>query len=81
LPSVDPRVPIVFVTAWNEWNEDTGIQPIEGVPTSTDDSPTGDEYTQGYTYGGEGDSELVVLHHDIACAEKPSSCRGPAGGT
>jgi hypothetical protein len=74
LPSVDPRVPIVFVTAWNEWNEDTGIQPIEGVPTTKDDSPTGDEYTQGYTYGGEGDSELVVLHHDIVCAEDLSSC-------
>lgn len=78
LPSVDPRVPIVFVTAWNEWNEDTGIQPIPGVPTNRDDSPTGDEYTQGYTYGGEGDSELVVLHHDIVCAEELPACHAPS---
>ncbi len=74
LPSVDPRVPMIFITAWNEWNEDTGVQPVPGTPTSRDDSPTGTEYTQGYTYGGEGDSALVVLHHDVACAEGRPEC-------
>ena len=52
---------MVFVTSWNEWNEDTGIQPVGGVPTSRDDSPSGTAYTQGYTYGGEGDVDLQVL--------------------
>jgi hypothetical protein len=65
LPEVDARLPIVFVTAWSEWNEDTGIAPIPGTPTSRDDSPSGRAYTQGYTYGGEGDRALVVLRHDI----------------
>ncbi len=80
LPALDPRLPMVFVTAWNDWNEDTGVQPVPGVkgtPTSRDDSPTGTEYTQGYTYGGEGDSAIEVLHHDIACAEDRPAC--PSG--
>jgi len=75
LPSVDPRVPIIFVTAWNEWNEDTGVEPIGGVATSRDDSASGSAYTQGYTYGGEGSSALAVLRHDITCAQTPSSSR------
>jgi hypothetical protein len=74
LPSVDPRAPIIFVTAWNEWNEDSGVEPVPGVATSKDDSPTGTEYTQGYTYGGEGDSALVILRRDIDCAEDLRGC-------
>jgi glycoprotein endo-alpha-1,2-mannosidase len=70
LPEVDPRLPIVFVTAWDEWNEDTGVAPVPGTATSKDDSPTGKEYTQGYTYGGEGDSALVVLRRDIALGDR-----------
>jgi glycoprotein endo-alpha-1,2-mannosidase len=70
LPEVDPRLPIVFVTAWDEWNEDTGVEPVPGTATSKDDSPTGQEYTQGYTYGGEGDSALVVLRRDIALGDR-----------
>ena len=66
LPEVDPALPIVMVTSWNDWNEDTGIEPISGTPTRTDDSPSGDEYTQGYTYGGEGRAALRVLRTDAA---------------
>ncbi|MBV8463607.1 MAG: glycoside hydrolase family 99-like domain-containing protein [Acidimicrobiales bacterium] len=65
IPSLDPNQPILFVTAWNEWNEDTGVQPIAGTPTKLDDSVTGSLYTQGYTYGGEGDSASQTLHRDI----------------
>ncbi len=72
-PELDPRLPKIIVTAWNEWNEDTGVAPVPGPPTSRDDSPSGDAYTQGYTYGGEGDSALVVLRHDIALADRELS--------
>ncbi len=75
VPSLDARAPIIFVTAWNEWNEDSGIEPVPGVATSKDDSPTGTEYTQGYTYGGEGDSALQVLRKDIDCAEDLPACK------
>lgn len=61
LPVLDPRLPVVFVTSWNEWNEDSGIQPTAGTPTTRDDSATGTAYTQGYTYGGEGDAALVAV--------------------
>jgi glycoprotein endo-alpha-1,2-mannosidase len=64
LPEVDPSLPIVMVTSWNDWNEDTGVEPIGGTPTHTDDSPSGDAYTQGYTYGGEGRAALRVLRTD-----------------
>jgi hypothetical protein len=60
-PVLQPRLPMVLVTSWNEWNEDTAVQPIGGVPTDKDDSPDGTEYTQGYTYGGEGAADLRVI--------------------
>jgi hypothetical protein len=68
VPSVDPRAPIIFVTSWNDWNEDTGVQPVPGVPTTRDDSSSGTAYTQGLTYGGEGDSAFKVLRRDISAA-------------
>jgi glycoprotein endo-alpha-1,2-mannosidase len=67
-PIIDPRVPLLFVTTWNEWNEDTGIQPVGGTLTTRDDSPTGDAYTQGYTYGGEGQADLVAIRNYVAIA-------------
>ncbi len=62
-PVLDPSLPMVFVTSWNEWNEDTAIQPIGGTATSKDDSPSGSDYTQGYRYGGEGNVDLDVLRN------------------
>ncbi len=79
LPTVDARAPIIFVTAWNEWNEDSGVEPVPGVATSTDDSPTGTDYTQGYTYGGEGDSALKVLRRDTDCARGLPACKTDPG--
>jgi glycoprotein endo-alpha-1,2-mannosidase len=81
VPTVDARVPIIFVTAWNEWNEDSGVQPVPGVATNKDDSPTGNEYTQGYTYGDEGDSALKVLRKDIDCVKGLPACKTDPPGT
>jgi len=67
-PVVEPSLPVVFVTSWNEWNEDTAVQPVGGSPTSRDDSPTGAEYTQGYTYGGEGATALAAIRDFVAVA-------------
>jgi len=80
LPEVDPALPIVMVTSWNDWNEDTGIEPIGGTPTHGDDSSTGTAYTQGYTYGGEGRAALRVLRTDTALLDqrfaRPTGARG-----
>ena len=72
LPEVDPALPMVMVmvTSWNDWNEDTGMEPIRGTPTRTDDSPSGNAYTQGYTYGGAGRSALRALHKDVALLQR-----------
>jgi hypothetical protein len=62
LPLVDPRLPMVFVTTWNEWNEDTAVEPVaESAPTTVDDSPSGADFTDGYAYAGHGRAYLEVL--------------------
>ena len=80
LPEVDPDLPIVMVTSWNDWNEDTGIEPIGGTPTNTDNSPGGTAYTQGYTYGGEGRAALRVLRTDTALLDQKFA-KHAAGGS
>jgi hypothetical protein len=62
LPHVDARAPVVMVTSWNEWNEDTAIAPVTStVSTTRDTSPTGTAYTEGYRYGGPGSEALDVI--------------------
>lgn len=61
-PAVDPRLPMILVTSWNEWNEDTSIEPIsDAPPTTTDDSPTGRHFTHGAAYAGHGTAYLDVI--------------------
>jgi glycoprotein endo-alpha-1,2-mannosidase len=53
LPFADPDVGLVMITSWNEWNEDTAIEPLMGAPaTARDQSESATFYTEGYAYGG-----------------------------
>lgn len=62
LPLVDPRLPMLLVTSWNEWNEDTAIEPTAPAPpTVSDVSPSGRAYTQGFAYSGYGTRYLEIL--------------------
>jgi len=79
IPEVDPALPIVMVTSWDDWNEDTGVEPIPGTPTTKDDSPSGTDYTQGYQYGGEGTSEMRTLARDVKVLDR-AYARGKIGG-
>jgi hypothetical protein len=79
IPEVDPALPIVMVTSWDDWNEDTGIEPIPGTPTTSDDSLTGTAYTQGYQYGGEGTSEVRTLAGDVKLLDH-AYAHGEIGG-
>lgn len=70
IPELDPALPMVMVTSWDDWNEDTGVEPIGGRPTHVDDSPGANAYTQGYTYGGEGRTPLQTLRRDVALLDR-----------
>jgi len=63
---VDPRLNMILITSWNEWNEDTAIEPLDpSGPTRIDNSPSGNLYTQGYAYSGHGLRYLETLRNKV----------------
>ena len=54
IPELDPALPMVMVTSWDDWNEDTGIEPIGGTPTRSDDSLTDASTRRGTSTAGRG---------------------------
>jgi hypothetical protein len=63
LPHTDPDVDdLIMVNSFNEWHEDTQIEPTIISPmTKTDDTPSGMGYTAGYYYEGYGNLYLNIL--------------------
>lgn len=56
---------MMMVTSWNEWHEDTQIEPVESAPATTiDDSSTGNYYTNGLPYEGYDDRYLRILREE-----------------
>jgi glycoprotein endo-alpha-1,2-mannosidase len=81
---VDPRAPMVMVTSWNEWNEDTGIEPLRSAPATASDVATdGISRTDGAPYAGLGTRYLEVLRdHYVAIAGSVLDAEGrPVVGT
>jgi len=62
LPTLDPAANnILMVSTFNEWHEDTAIEPtIVAAPTTNDDTGT-HALTQGYSYTGYGNLYLDQL--------------------
>lgn len=68
LPHLDPRCGrIMMVTSFNEWYEDTQIEPTSGVarPSTTDDSDSGTYYTGGDRYVDYGYLYLDILRDAV----------------
>jgi len=71
LPLLDPRLRMILVTSWNEWSEDTSIEPLARAPaTASDRSSSGSGYTQGYSYAGYETRYLEILREKLAEAER-----------
>jgi len=53
---------MIMVTSWNEWYEDTQIEPTAiAPPTNVDDSNTTNSFTRGLYYNGYGMLYLDIL--------------------
>ena len=70
VPKVDPLAEkMLMVVTFNEWHEDTQIEPTMGTAgrTNVDDSDTGDNYTEGDYYTDYGHLYLEILHNETRC--------------
>ena len=73
LPHLDADAnDLILVNSFNEWHEDTQIEPTIVAPaTNADDTPTGRDFTAGYEYEGYGNLYLDILRQKTA---PPISC-------
>ena len=64
-PLADPKLHAVLITSWNEWSEDTAIEPLSPSPPTADDVSGRQLFTQGYAYQGFGSAYLDVVRDHL----------------
>src|SRR5579863_5991557 len=68
------RYKMIHITTFNEWHEDTELEPsVVTDPTTTDTSPSGTQFTQGLVYQGFGTTYLDIVRSGISAAQNASS--------
>ncbi len=66
LEFADPELKMILITSWNEWNEDTAIEPLKKAPpTIHDQSESGTLLTEGYAYTGFGLTFLEIIRDKV----------------
>jgi hypothetical protein len=80
LDRVTEDMDMVMVTSWNEWHEDTQIEPVAvAAPTNLDDGAENGYYSGYYTdglyYNGYGTLYLDILREQT-CASGDPNCPG-----
>lgn len=66
LDYIDPRLNMILLTSWNEWNEDTAIEPMKPSPdTNKDKGDSGKDYTCDYTFCGYGMKYLEIIRDKV----------------
>jgi hypothetical protein len=82
IPWMDPGLSMILVTSFNEWNEDTSIEPVAAAPSTSDDVSGSGFFTQGYDYVGYGERCLEVLRDRFSavCGRVTREDGSPAQG-
>ena len=67
--ATNSQLKMIHITSFNEWHEDTQIEPsVVTAPTTLDASPTGSQYTQGLVYQGYGTTYLDIVRNAITAS-------------
>jgi glycoprotein endo-alpha-1,2-mannosidase len=60
-PLADDGLRTILITSWNEWNEDTAIEPLSVSPATAEDVSGRRFFTQGYAYEGFGTTYIDLV--------------------